>query len=152
MLAVGAASAQGKLKVETFYLTSGSDYTTLSISGFEQNFDTILGLVMRKVNHPKVGKYTIDIMVENMKADRKGSRNDADTWANALLEYAIDGDSSTNINRLTIDELREFHHKYIEGRPRITVITGNAEKFDLEELSRFGKLRELKFEDIFGER
>lgn len=92
----------------SFYLTTGSDYTTLSISGFEQNFDTILGLVMRKVNHPRVGKYTIDIMVENMKADRKGSRNDAGAWANALLEYAIDGDSSTQVNRLTIEELKQM--------------------------------------------
>lgn len=58
--------------------------------------------------------------------------------------------TTDKIKNMTYDELREFHRKYIEVHPCITVITGNAEKFDLEALSRLGELRELKFENIFG--
>ena len=89
-------------------MSAGNDYTTLSISGFEENLDTIMGLVMRKVNHPRPGKYTIDWMVEAMKADKKDSHGDAGVWEDALLDYAIYGDSSSSLNRLTIEELKQM--------------------------------------------
>ena len=57
-------------------------------------------------------------------------------------------DITNRIKNMTYDELREFHKKYIEGRPRVTVISGNAEMFNPEELSKYGKVRELKYEDI----
>ena len=34
------------------------------------------------------------------------------------------------ISRLTMDDLRAFHNKYIKNRPLIVVISGNAKKFD----------------------
>ena len=39
-------------------------------------------------------------------------------------------DLTEQMSRLTIDDLRAFHAKYIKDRPMIVVISGNAKKFD----------------------
>ena len=118
----------------SFYLSAGNDYTTLSISGFDENFDTIMALVMRKINHPRPGKYTIDIMVEAMNAERKSYRKDASAWSDALLEYAIYGDSSTYVNRLSAEEVKQMKVEDflamiepIYGRDGYVTYVGNAD-------------------------
>ena len=40
------------------------------------------------------------------------------------------------ISRLTMDDLRAFHNKYIKNRPLIVVISGNAKKFDPKAVAR----------------
>ncbi len=39
-------------------------------------------------------------------------------------------DLTEQMSRLTIDDLRAFHAKYIKNRPLVVVISGNAKKFD----------------------
>ena len=39
-------------------------------------------------------------------------------------------DLTEQMSRLTIDDLRAFHTKYIKNRPLVVVISGNAKKFD----------------------
>ena len=39
-------------------------------------------------------------------------------------------DLTEQMSRLTIDDLRAFHTKYIKGRPLVVVISGNAKRFD----------------------
>jgi len=40
------------------------------------------------------------------------------------------------ISRVTLDDLRAFHTKYIKGRPLVAVIVGNAKKFDPSAVAR----------------
>ena len=40
------------------------------------------------------------------------------------------------ISRITLDDLRAFHTKYIKGRPLVAVIVGNAKKFDPDAVAR----------------
>jgi len=40
------------------------------------------------------------------------------------------------ISRITLDDLRAFHTKYIKGRPLVAVIVGNAKKFDPSAVAR----------------
>ena len=52
------------------------------------------------------------------------------------------------ISRLNYDDLQAFHKKYIEGRPLIVFISGNAKKFDLKALGQYGKVQEVKYKDM----
>lgn len=40
------------------------------------------------------------------------------------------------ISRITLDDLRAFHTKYIKGRPLVVTICGNAKKFDPDAVAR----------------
>ena len=57
------------------------------------------------------------------------------------------------ISRLTMDDLRAFHNKYIKGRPLVVEITGNAKKYDPKAVAKLlgtdTKLTEVKFDQLF---
>ena len=50
---------------------------------------------------------------------------------------------------MTYDQLRDFHKQYIEGRPHIIIVSGNSAKYDLNALSKHGKVTEVKYEEMF---
>ena len=52
------------------------------------------------------------------------------------------------IAALDYKSLREFHKKYIEGRPLLIFISGNAKQFDLKDLSRYDKVQEVKYKQM----
>ena len=62
-------------------------------------------------------------------------------------------DITNQISRLTMDDLRAFHDKYIKGRPLVVEITGNAKKFDPKAVAKLlgpnAKLTEVKFDQMF---
>ncbi|MBP5326573.1 MAG: insulinase family protein [Bacteroidales bacterium] len=49
---------------------------------------------------------------------------------------------------LNFEDLRAFHKKYVEGRPMAIFITGNAKKIDMKDLSKYGEIKEVKFNDM----
>ena len=44
--------------------------------------------------------------------------------------------------------LVDFHKKYVEGRPMVITISGNAKKFDKKALSAYGKVQEIKYKKM----
>ena len=52
------------------------------------------------------------------------------------------------LSHLTYDDLKAFHKKYVEGRPMSIFITGNAKKYNLKDLSQYGKVQEIKYKDM----
>ena len=75
-------------------LYSGDDYSTLSISGLENNLDSILALCQRWLYHPRHDKKQLEIMLDGMKASKKAAKNDAESWSTALEEYVTYGEQS----------------------------------------------------------
>lgn len=57
------------------------------------------------------------------------------------------------ISRLTMDDLKAFHTKYIKGRPLVVLISGNAKKFNVKEVAKLlgenTPITEYKYKQIF---
>lgn len=53
------------------------------------------------------------------------------------------------IQSLTMNDVKAFHEKYIAKRPFIVFISGNTKKIDMKELSKYGKVTEVKYKDMF---
>lgn len=53
------------------------------------------------------------------------------------------------ISRLTLDDLKAFHAKYIAERPMVILISGNSKKFDKKALKGYGTVTEVKYKDMF---
>ena len=92
----------------SFDISTAYDYSTISISGFDENLDDIIALVARKLGNPRIKETPISIMEDMMKADRKGSKSDAGSWSDALLDYTLFDDNAKTINHLTIEELKQM--------------------------------------------
>ncbi|MCR5064866.1 MAG: insulinase family protein [Bacteroidales bacterium] len=52
------------------------------------------------------------------------------------------------IRNMKYEDLKAFHQKYIAGRPLITVIVGNAKRFDNKALKQFGVVKKIKYKNI----
>ena len=49
---------------------------------------------------------------------------------------------------LQMKDIAQFHREFIKDKPHIITIYGNKKKIDLEQLKQFGKVVELKLEDV----
>lgn len=67
------------------------------------------------------------------------------------LGYTRDprADLTDRIAALSLDDLKAFHQKYVQGRPRLTLISGNIKKFSLNSLKPYGPAKEVKFDQMF---
>ena len=67
-------------------------------------------------------------------------------------EEKIDHDNRVEVTKeisdLNYEDLKAFHKKYVEGRPMIIFISGNAKKFDLKALEKYGKVSEVKYKQM----
>ena len=106
----------------SFWMGSGNDYSYFSISGPEENMEKILDLALFKLNNPRHDPQQIKNLVEQLEASKKEAKNDGNTWASALYEYALYGDSSEYINHATIKEIKKM--KGEDLRELITNIFG----------------------------
>jgi predicted Zn-dependent peptidase len=48
------------------------------------------------------------------------------------------------------DDIAEFYSTFIKGKPITITIVGNKDKIEMEKLSKFGEVIEVKKEDIFN--
>ena len=118
----------------SFSLSSGDDYSYLTISGPEKNFDLILNLVLMKLRSPRHDQQQIKNLVEQLEASKKDDKNNASTWTSALYEYVLYGDSSEYINHATIKEIKKMNGEdlmalieNIFGRDGYVTYVGNAD-------------------------
>ncbi len=116
----------------------GDDRSCLSISGLEQNMDSILSLVSRWIHKPKHDKRQIEKIVDELKAGVKAAKNDADSWRYALDEYVDYGSQSSYLRQmpykewgnLTCEQLHDEMMK-IFSRNGFATFTGNTSPEDI---------------------
>ena len=54
-----------------------------------------------------------------------------------------------SVPALTSDDITRFYRQEVQPAPRITLVVGNKKKLNLQELSRYGRIVELKRADFF---
>ena len=64
------------------------------------------------------------------------------------INYDNRREVTEEIGKMDYKDLQAFHKKYIEGRPLVIFISGNAKKFDLKALGQYGKVQEVKYKDM----
>ena len=124
-------------------LSAGDVETTLRITGLEENLDSILSLVSHWLYNPTHDARQIGIITDAIKGSEKAARNDADTWFNALIDYADYGDSSSYL-RCTPYKLwatrtpEQLHGEVLQilGRNGYATFSGNSDAGRVTELLR----------------
>lgn len=126
-------------------LSTQTDKTMLAINLLDSLFQN---MPLREQN--------ITIMKQQMINDINNSypsfRGVAGAIANyKLLGYNNDprGNLLNELPSLTMNDIMTFYKERIQHQPQVLILIGNKEKMPLQELSRFGKLVELKKADIY---
>ena len=55
-----------------------------------------------------------------------------------------------NIESFDMETLKEFHEAYISNSPRVVMVLGSKDNLDLNILKKYGEIKHLTLEDVFG--
>jgi predicted Zn-dependent peptidase len=92
----------------SYYFSADKNNFNIYISGLDANIDTIMALVTDLLYNPASEDKKIDNLLENAKATEKMERDDPETTGSALYQFAVYGDRSHYINRLTVNDVKEL--------------------------------------------
>jgi hypothetical protein len=90
---------------------------------------------IRTARTTKMGIINSYLQYEKMGYDMKKSR------AQILFEA---------YPKVTMQDIVNFNHKYIRGQKKVYMCLGKEADMDFNALAKFGKVKKLKLEDIFG--
>jgi zinc protease len=66
------------------------------------------------------------------------------------LDYDIRKDIYEQVANMTFADLKTFHEQYIKGKNYVTVLVGSRDKINFDELAKYGEVKELSLEELFG--
>ncbi len=66
------------------------------------------------------------------------------------LKAPMDRTNFNAIQKMTINDVKNFNANYIKGQKRVVVVLGNEKEVDLKGLEKYGKVTTLTLEEIFG--
>ncbi len=66
------------------------------------------------------------------------------------IHHDLRMDVYNNIDKLTFDDLKAFHDKNYKGKAFTYCIMGSKDKISMDELKKYGEVKEVTLEEIFG--
>ncbi len=99
-------------------------------------FDASKDAVLKQIQSERITKNGILNYYESSK--KKG------------LDYDIRQEIYNTVPNITMDQLKSFHDKYIKGKNFNIMVLGDKNKIDKSVLEKFGTVKYLSLEDIFG--
>ena len=66
------------------------------------------------------------------------------------LTYDIRKDIYTQVKDFNFENIKKFQETYIKNKPKAILVVGSKDKFDLKKLEKYGKVKEMKVEELFG--
>ncbi|MBX9852408.1 MAG: insulinase family protein [Cytophagaceae bacterium] len=66
------------------------------------------------------------------------------------LDYDLRRDIYKNIKTMSFSDIKAFQQKYMKGQKKIILVIGSKDKIDFKSLEKYGKVKELTLEEIFG--
>jgi len=66
------------------------------------------------------------------------------------LDYDLRKDIYERIKEMDFQDLKSFHEKYVKDQPFVTILIGSRDNINLKDLEKYGTVRELSLNEIFG--
>jgi predicted Zn-dependent peptidase len=99
-------------------------------------FNAAKDAVIQKIRTERITKS--DILFNYERAQKMG------------LDYDIRKDVFEKVPAMTMNDVKVFHDKYMKNKKSIYLILGDKNKLDMETLSKYGKVKFLSLDEIFG--
>lgn len=66
------------------------------------------------------------------------------------LNYDIRKDVYEQVKNFNFDNIKKFQETYVKEKPKAILVVGSKDKIDLKKLEKYGKVTEMKVEELFG--
>jgi zinc protease len=98
----------------------------------------------------EIAKESILNKIESERITKSSVLFDYEDAKRLNLDHDIRKDIYETVKNMTMEDLMAFHTKYIKDKDYVTVMIGNRERIDFNDLKKYGKIEELSLEEIFG--
>jgi predicted Zn-dependent peptidase len=102
----------------------------------ENGFDVARASLMNQLESERITKTNILFNYETAK--RRG------------LDHDVRKDVYDQIQNMTIEDVANFQKSFIKGRKFNVVLVGDQKKLNLKELQKYGSVKELTLDELFG--
>ena len=149
-----AYSTYGRFRYDRFNRTPSYylGYVSTQCDKTNDAIEAVRDLMLNFPERPEKFDNSKDYLISVRNSNYITFRSLPGTYRYLVEEEKTDKDNRSEItdevNRMSFEDLKDFHKRYVEGRPLVIVISGNAKKFDLENLGKYGKIQEVKFKDM----
>ncbi len=66
------------------------------------------------------------------------------------LNYDVRKDTYEQVSNMSFNDLKDFQEKYIKNKNYVTVLVGSKDKINFKELAKYGEVKELSLDELFG--
>jgi predicted Zn-dependent peptidase len=66
------------------------------------------------------------------------------------VDYDMRKDTYEKVQNFTLDDITKFQESYVKGKNFNVVLIGHKDKIDFKSLQRYGRVRQLTLDEIFG--
>jgi predicted Zn-dependent peptidase len=98
------------------YAYNDRSYTTLEVTGLEENLEKILFLINELITKFSIEEKQLEKLVQEIKFEKKYEKKDLRTKSNALGEYALYKDHSGFLSRLDESAVKSLTNKDLENK------------------------------------
>ena len=127
------------------YVSTQCDKTEEAITAMR---DLMVAFPDRESKFAGAKDYLISVRNSNYMTFRSFPSNYRYLLEEEKVNYDNRREVTEEISKMNYDDLGAFHKKYVDGRPLVIFISGNAKKFNLKNLSQYGKVQEVKYKDM----
>ncbi len=92
-------------------------------------------------------------IIQKMRTDRITKSDILWSYENAKklgIDYDIRKDIFDKVQNMTINDVKEFHNQYIKNKTHTYLVLGDKKETNFDVLKKYGKVKYLKLEEIFG--
>ncbi|GGG23125.1 peptidase M16 [Pontibacter amylolyticus] len=102
----------------------------------DENFNLAKASLRNSISSERITKSSI--LFDYERAKRLG------------LDYDIRKDVYESANSLTFDQLQTFQKQFVSGQPQAILVIGSKDRLNFNELEKYGKVKQLTLEQVFG--
>ncbi|MEL7144958.1 MAG: insulinase family protein, partial [Bacteroidota bacterium] len=92
-------------------------------------------------------------ILSNMESQRTTKASLLFSYINAQrrgLDYDLNRDIYRDVQNMSLEDIEAFQEKYIKGQNYNIMVLGSKDKLDFKALSKYGDVKELSLEELFG--
>ena len=134
-----------------------NDYMMAFVGTQADKQDEAMQAMLEIINDMPKSESALEIarksIISNLESQRTTKASLLFSYINAQrrgLDYDLNRDIYRDVQNLGLDDIAAFQEKYIKGQNYNIMVLGSKDKLDFKTLSKYGNVKELSLEELFG--
>lgn len=140
------AAEKGETNTVLAYVGTQADKINEAIKGM----DELLQVLPQSENAFNNAKEAVKNGIETQRTQKTAILFSMDAAEKMGIDYDVRKDVYKAVEGLTLGDLNDFHKQKFSNKPYSMAILGSKSKIDIKELEKYGEVKILTLEEIFG--